>query len=174
MEKRGLSPVIAVVLLLLVTIISVTIIVAFVIPFVRENLETGGECFDVIGDLSFAETPYNCYVSDTATGFSVRIDDDNIIGFRIGLEAVGSSTARDIEPDNEGYLDLRMLSGESSEYGNILLIPGRGEVRTYVSDAVYDRAELFAILKSGSKCELADDIIINVCDDTEVALLIQG
>jgi flagellin-like protein len=163
--KRGLSPVIAVVLLLLITIIAAGIIVAFVVPFVNDNLGNSGECFEVLGDLSFDETPFNCFNSSSSrTGFSIRVENDDIIGFRVALQATGSSNAVDIE-NGTLHSEFRMLL--NSAWNDPLQVPERGGVRTYVSMGIFDKAELFPILAGGGKCELADDIRFNECEDPE-------
>ena len=164
--KRGLSPVIAVVLLVLITIVAATIIVAFVIPFVNKNLDEGSECFEVLGDLSFDETPYNCFNDNgefERTGFSVRIDNENIIGFRVSLVTQGSYDGVDIINGNEGNSlnpNIRMLL---VTFG-VLEVPGRGGVRTYVAKGLFYKAEIFPILKGGGKCGLSDDILFSQCD----------
>lgn len=164
-DKGGLSPVIAVVLLLLITIIAAGIIVTFVVPFVNDNLESSGECFDVLGDLSFDETPFNCFNStNSRTGFSVRVDNDAIIGFRVSLQATGSSNAVDIENGTENS-EIRMLT--DIDFNQPLQVPERGGVRTYVSMGIFDKAEIFPILKGGGKCELADEINFDECIDPD-------
>jgi flagellin-like protein len=171
MNKEGLSPVIGVVLLLMITVVAAGIILAFVVPFVQNNLAGSGECFEILGDLSFDETPYNCFNSPSIegrTGFSVRIDSENIVGFRVALQAEGSSDAFDVT-DGDQYPELRMLDGD---FDGPLQVPQRGGVRTYVALGVFDKIEIFPILESDRKCDLADEIDINVCDDPEASTLI--
>ena len=171
LKKRGLSPVIAVVLLLLITVIAAGIIVAFVVPFVNDNLRSSGECFDVLGDLSFDETPFNCFNNTDdggRTGFSVRVNNDAIIGFRVSLQATGSSNAVDVENGTNGSLlnpEIRMLT---NDFSILLSVPGRGGVRTYVAMGIFDKAEIFPILESGGKCELADDINFKRCEGPDI------
>jgi flagellin-like protein len=174
--KRGLSPVIAVVLLLLITIIAAGIIVAFVIPFIQDSLEGGEACFNVLGDLSFAETPYNCFNTsfvvddpDGRVGFSVRVSNDDIVGFVAGVQRQGSSTAFEIVEDFTDE-DIRMLIGPG--FDGALEIPGNGEVRTYVVKGAFDKVELFPILESGAKCDIADEILITQCDAIDVQNLV--
>jgi len=168
LKKRGLSPVIAVVLLVLITVIAAGIIVGFVVPFVRDVPEEAGKCFKVLGDLVFDETPYNCFNSSAnfaegRTGFSVRIDNDDIIGFRVSLQSTGSSNAVEIEQDVQGDELSPMIRMLLSDFG-ILEVPGKGEVRTYVAKGLFDKAEIFPILKDGGKCDIADDIRFSQCD----------
>ena len=57
LKKRGLSPVVASVLIILITVVAAMVIASFVIPWVGQIGEEGQECFNVLGDLSFKSTP---------------------------------------------------------------------------------------------------------------------
>ena len=169
LNNRGLSPVIAVVLLLLITIVAAGIIIAFVIPFVENTLDDSGECFDVLGDLSFAQTEFNCFNStQETTGISVRNDNENIVGFRLSLQSGGSADSFDIL-QGESYEGLKMLEGVFDEN---LEAPAEGGVRTYVASGQFDRAEIFPLLGSGRACNLADEINFVACEDPEASALI--
>ena len=53
--KRGLSEVIATILIILITIVSIGILAAVVIPYVRNNLDEGTSCIDITGGLPIIE-----------------------------------------------------------------------------------------------------------------------
>ena len=156
--KRGLSPVIAVVLLVMITVVAASIIIAFVVPFTRENLDSGKSCFDILGDLEFTETQYNCINASSdglgRTGFSLRIENSDIIGFRVSLEKTGSSDVYEIT-NKTSSSEIRMLSGI---FDQVLSVPKKGEVRTYVAKGTFDRVSIYPLLSSGAECELADEI----------------
>ena len=161
---------IAVVLLIMITIVAAGIIVGVVVPFVREGLEGSGQCFDVLGDLSFAETPYNCYDADNdSTGFSVKIDNEEIAGFRVSLfeAGTGSADSYDIEQGTSGTV-FGMLGDD--DVGGDLEVPKKGGVRTYVLYGHFERIELFPILESGAKCDMSDSVNINSCIDVDLGL----
>lgn len=158
---------IATVLILLLTIVAVTILASFIIPFVKDNTENTQECFEVLGKLNFYETQFNCYLTEdfnpanvTRTGFSLRVDNDNVQGIRVSLLSGGSSDV--IEIVNGATLDnVRMLN--QTGFGQELVLPGNGEVRTYVVQGVYEQAEAFAILSNGEICDLSDSIRLRLC-----------
>src|SRR3989344_8034348 len=117
--KRGVSPVIATVLLLVLTIVAVSILAVFIIPFVKNSLGTSKGCFDVLGDIKFdAESRYNCNyqnASGARSGFSVRIDSDEIVGFSLTLFQQGSANSYRIEngtTDLSVVRTIRMLNSE--------------------------------------------------------------
>ncbi|MCH7568907.1 MAG: type IV pilin N-terminal domain-containing protein [Nanoarchaeota archaeon] len=169
-KKRGVSPVVATVLLLLITIIAVSLVAIFVVPFVKKTLTGSEECFGILGSLSFDDSPYNCFVENNRTGFSIRIDSENIIGFKVALFEMGTSNAYEIF--NETNLsNIRMLDGNFSE---LLELPRKGGVRTYVADGVFKRIEINPLLGSGKICGEADNIRINKCLDSDIIRLIES
>ena len=54
-NKKGLAPVVATLLIVLLTIVSVTILAAFIIPFVRDNLAESTSCLDYRDHFKFQE-----------------------------------------------------------------------------------------------------------------------
>ena len=61
MFKRGVSPVIATVLLLVITVVIASIIFAFVIPFVNKSLGNSKACLNVLDGIEFPESRFNCW-----------------------------------------------------------------------------------------------------------------
>ena len=70
MDKKGVSPVIATVLLLVLTIVIGGIIFSVVIPFVKDSLGDSKVCLDVLQGVEFPESKFNCYNSTTLTSSS--------------------------------------------------------------------------------------------------------
>src|SRR3989344_204731 len=152
MKKRGVSPVIATVLIILITVVVASLVAVFVIPFVKENLKEGEECFDVLGELSFAATSYNCnYINSSAipqihrAAFSVRIDGGEIQGFSVVLGKEGSSNSYKIIGGST-FPNIGMLD---SNFSLALEVPEEGGVRTYVAADSYTSAELYPVLSNG-------------------------
>jgi hypothetical protein len=61
MEKRGLSAVVATVLLILLAIMAVVVVWAFVVPFVNNQLDEGTACVDADYELSVIAGEHTCY-----------------------------------------------------------------------------------------------------------------
>ena len=142
MRRRGVSPVIATVLLILIVIIVVFILAVLLIPNLRENLFGSDACFNVINDVKFDGVK--------ATSFSLKIDNEDVFGFRVGLFAAGVSNTIDVTEGSTSEI-LKMLGGA---FGGPLEVNNRGGVRTYVANGLYERIDIFPILKSGhpEKC----------------------
>jgi hypothetical protein len=165
-----MSPVVATVLIILVTIVAASLIAPFITNFVRSNLDDSGSCFDILGDLEFAQTEFNC-VHDTAprTGFSVQVNNEKIVGFKISLLQAGSSVVYEVT--NGKYVDeVRMLQ-DPDFTTEPLIFPSDGGVRTYVANAAYEKAALFPIAESGNTCEESDRIDFIVCTGPNLDLV---
>jgi len=173
-KKKGVSPVIATVLLLVLTIVAISILAVFIIPFVKNSLGSSKGCFDVLGDIKFdAEGRYNCHAQSTSplgtlrTGFSVRIDSDEIVGFSLTLFQQGSANSFRIEngtTDPDVVSVLRMLT---ADFNKPLIVPIKGGVRTYVAKGAFERAEVNPILSNGKTCDAQETIVLNPCTDSE-------
>lgn len=177
MKKRGLSTVVAVTILILITIVAAMIILGFVLPFTTENLDSSKQCLDISGGLSFAQTPYNCYAESydhdnnsfspaiDRTAFSVRIDNEKIIGFRVALYSGGDSKVIEIlEGSNpEGTPDIAMLNENPPVFTNPLEVPKRGEVRSYVAISKFTKVEIAPIIESGDSCSESEELELEKC-----------
>lgn len=178
-DKKGLSPVVATVLLLLLTVSATVMIAAVVIPFVRDNLNKGTECVGYENYFSFEQNfdsgsevkKYNCHDSDPGSlyGASVRAggveESDEIIGFElVFIDSSGGSSDK-VSARTGSVLGLKMLDGSSD-----IVIPKIGEVRTYVysSSNDYGRMEIAPYLKSGRTCPVSDSINIIPCTDVNL------
>ncbi len=180
--KRGLSPVIAVLLLILITVAAVTLVATFLIPFVKDTLNDSTECVDYKSYFTFEENfedgdkviQYNCYDSEGNHGASIKagsIDAEKeklVDGFDLVFIKEGSSEKARATSDPLGVSDVTMLAGGAIE------IPSSGELRTYVYSSEnrnqFDKVEVHAVLKSGRVCEASDSIKFIQCDSTEVTL----
>ena len=66
MNKRGISAIVATVLIILITVAAVTIIWAAIIPMISDQLGRAQECTSALSQLT-VKGEYSCYVSATAT-----------------------------------------------------------------------------------------------------------
>jgi len=72
-NKRGISPIIATVLTIMITIAAVAIIAGFVVPFVKNSLQKSTECL-----------PYKeYYLFDESFGYNCKDNANNLYAFSI-------------------------------------------------------------------------------------------
>lgn len=177
-NKRGLSPVVATILLVLLTFSAVVIVAKFIVPLVSKNLEGGSECF-AYSDYFYFERDfgYNCYKSEdnnwliaVSIGAAAAEEDvsSEIAGFQLGFTREGESIGVEVEEgqatsSEEGGIRMLNDSLESIE------IPDSGEVRTYVynSNILYTQVHAYPVLKSKRVCDRTDTIKIEgeICDN---------
>lgn len=165
MKKRGLSTIIATILLILLSVAAVAIIAGFLIPFIKNQLERSSECINVQDRFSFDENGDNCK-SPNGIIFSVRAEGikeeaEKIAGFNLIIAGEESGKSIEIRAGNSAV--VRMRNGSS-----IIRIPNSGEMFSYNytdADALkYKNAELKTALNSGRVCEkVSDKITLEVC-----------
>lgn len=165
--RKGVSPIIATVLLVILTLVAVGILAAFVIPFVNDSFKGSKECFEVLGKVKFdGESLYNCRVTGTTprTGFSIRMDTGEAFALKAILTKNGRGDTVSIE-NGTASTSIHMLG---APLGQALEVPFKGGVRTYVANDWYDRVEINAVLKSGKVCETREVLTLSDCADPTI------
>lgn len=167
MNKRGVSAVVGSVLLIVITVISVALIISFILPFIKDKLGESEECLNALDSIEFAPSKFNCYKTTTTadeTGFSVKVKNDKIKGFRIALidDINGSSKVYDIS-DGITNPELRMVGGAPGTYNGALIFPNAGGQRSYVANGIYSEAEIAPILENNRVCDVADKVVFKAC-----------
>lgn len=160
LSRKAVSPVVATVLLLVLTIVIAGVVFSVVIPFVNDKLGDSKECLDTFEGVEFPESKFNCYnVTSSETGFSVRLNKEGISAVKVALtDSNGNSDVYDIY---EGVTStLRQLGGN---LGEPLTFPSVSGQRTYVASGVYSKAEISAVTPSGDVCSLADIVEFEPC-----------
>jgi len=128
-KKRGVSAVVATVLLVLITFMAIGIVVGVIIPMVREGLEKGKSCFELREYFKIVESEYSCYNS-TNTKLMVErgMEDFEVKGFAVSISYDGESKRYDIF-NGANYADVAI---KDSNFGEELELPKPGEARTYI------------------------------------------
>lgn len=162
MEKRGLSPVIATVLLIVITVSVAAVILSFVLPFANDKLSGSKACLDALSSVEFANSKFNCFDSTSSeTGFSIKLSKEGVTAFRVAL--IDSNDNSDSFDISEGIIstEIRMVG---QTYSSALEFPNAGGQRTYVSSNTYVKAEISPVLEDGQVCDVADRITFSLCD----------
>jgi flagellin-like protein len=152
--KKGISPVIATILLVVISVVAVMIIAGIVIPFVRDSPDRAKKCFEAVEAVEIVSSEYTCYYNiSTIRMFNIsvkrKMKDVELEGFILAVSGGGEGETFEIK---EGTVEnVRMINGSS-----ILIIPARGETKTYSMNSsltVIDYAEIAPILKGGDVCD---------------------
>ena len=160
MEKKGISAVVATVLIILITVAAVTIIWAAIIPMINNQLSKGTICLDAISQLSIENKGYTCI-------------EGNDLKIQIGHGATNFDLA-DIQVliSSNGSTESINLVGDAG----ILFadLPGTNEERTVtILDAVMttnaadiDTVNIAPIVTVGDTteaCEALSPVLIKTC-----------
>jgi len=154
-EKRSQSQIIGAILLILITVVAAGLIMAFVVPFIKEKLpEKNQNCLDVISKVRIS-SGYTCYnLTNNVQLVQVHIDDirDSIKGFTIELGGPSSRAVRVVEDD--AHLGVRMYGGGGFE------LPNNTEERTYIIDLTNKPTYIavYPVLKNNKLCEASDTV----------------
>lgn len=169
-NKKGLSPIIATVLVILITISAAVIVSQIVIPFTKEKLYGSTECLPYIDYLKFQElAKSNCLQGNNmlVTIKANRLDKtvnstnndltNNLNKISLVFTGKDGSKAYDIPS-----ADVHLLN-----FALPVKVPNEGDIFTYnVSLGVgekYNRIELRSGLNSGKVCPSSDSINIVQC-----------
>ena len=165
MFKRGVSPVVATVLLLVITVVLASVIFAFVVPFVNKQLGNSKACLNVLDSVEFPDSRFNCYKTTTTgfeNGFSVKIKKSGVASVRVALiDANGGSDVKDIKPNGPDDSEYRMVG---VGYGLPLDFPTVGGQKSYVTKKnKYSRGEISPITDSNDVCAVSDTVEFTPC-----------
>jgi flagellin-like protein len=154
-SKLSQSEVVSTVLLIMITVVAVTVIIAFVIPFVKKQL-SGSDCLEVANKLEVVNNiDYTCYDNDVREmHVQIHVGDvgsDKINGFLISVGSASSSAFRII--NNTGTTGIKMYNGN-----DVLEVPGKDEERTYNISGITtkpSKIKITPVLVDGRTCESA-------------------
>ena len=170
--KKGITPVIATVLLIVLTLVGGGVVAYFTIPAAKS---VDSSCLEAIGKISFENVDFSCRLIDefnsirreALEGFSVRISDSSVIGFQVGFQDDGSADTYRIT-SGATHNALCVLG---SDFNQPLSVPPAGGVQTYVVKGAHEKIYLAPILTSGKSCftEARKEIVIGTsCADPAV------
>lgn len=152
-EKRGISAVVATVLIILITVAAVTIIWAAIIPMINNQLDKGKACFDAISQVSLPDQGYSCISSDGKNA-TIQIKRGSLDFELVDVQVIFSS---------EGNSHSFALSNGVTTLvpsGNITF-PHINEERVYVIDTSsitgeVDTVEIAPVVEIGKSAEVCD------------------
>jgi flagellin-like protein len=151
-KRKGLSPVVATVLLIGISVSLVAVILGIVRPFAEDRLDESKRCYDVLGEVKF-NYEYTCYnASNDTMIISISQGDVELDGMIVVFTEV-----------NGTYSDTFTLNNiDGDEYK----IPGAESGRRYY---FYDITNIpshigVAPIVDGKPCDVSDETYhINTC-----------
>ncbi len=161
---KGVSPVVATVLLVGMTVFVTAIVWVIVDNIVEDEMKKGDACFGVFDKVSLNDR-FTCYNSDSnELEFSIDVEDIEIEGILVGIFGNENSTNFMILKETSEISGLEMY-GEDGGKTDDIVAPEKNSGRTYVFDlslADIDEGELISIsiapLIDEIQCEVSDSL----------------
>jgi hypothetical protein len=175
MKKRGISPIVATILIVLFASIAVFVVSSFLVPFVENNLSDSTECLDYNSYFEFYEDfepKLNCVKSGEDLYF-VSVSAKNIEGLNNsigGLNLVyrgNSDFVREVI-NGDNVENFKMFEDTNGDCPINYEIPLSGEVRTYVLKNAenFEEVEVYPVLENGKACDMSDKIKFVECSSS--------
>jgi len=109
-NKKGISAIVATVLIILITVAAVTIIWAAIIPMINNQLQSGTVCLDAVSAVTIKDEGYTCKnttINSGGTGnFSVKFQvarnakDFDLAGLQVLVSVGGDTATQTIDVDS--------------------------------------------------------------------------
>ena len=125
-QKRGVSELIATVLLIGVTISAAAMIYSFVVPLIQSNIEQSQKCVSGLLEITRDYTCYNISSKELYIEIERSNADVNVTGIQILLSG-GQSSGGVLIKEGPGTKEVRDFNPSLN-----LTIPKKGESNTYV------------------------------------------
>jgi len=149
-KKRGVSTVVATVLIIVISFAAIAIVIGIIIPMVKESLGQGKSCFDLRDYFKILDSEYTCYNS-TSTSLMVErsVENMEVKGFAVSIISGGNADVYKIYNGvNDGRIKMLNDTG--------IYIPAPGQARTYIFNVGKGEGARISVLQTNDKsCEPA-------------------
>lgn len=178
-SKKGVSAVVATVLIIMITVAAVGIIWAAIIPMVRNSIDRGTACFDAQSDVSLVtDGGYTCIKAANCTNGTTNVPCSNISlqvkkgpNTKVGLVAIealvfvgGNSVTYRLNGSDVIVIDA------VQSVGTVGALPGSNEFKTMniwgqnIKDAVKVKiAPVVTVGKTEEVCEATQEVVLPNC-----------
>ena len=167
-DRRGVSPLIANLLIILIVIVMVSAIALALVPVIKKSLSGFGNCLDAQNSLDIVQTRLTCYdTDDNLGGMTVKVNKEGLKKFRIAFtDNLGLVTLFDvIEGDNPsgfGMFGQGMPMGAGSQQ---IRFPDVLQQLNYIASSSgndFVKLEISPVVKK-DVCPVDDIIDLNYC-----------
>lgn len=155
-NKKGVSAVIATVLLIMITIAAVALIAGIIIPFVKNQMEKGKSCFEATDQLSIVQGKYTCYNSESTSIMISRNSNPDFSLKTIIISLTKDDGSAEVYKISNGIITpgVKMYNGTSA-----LEIPKSGGAETYVFNVKSSYVSIAPLLSNEISCKESSENI---------------
>jgi len=159
-RKKGISAIVATVLIILITVAAVTIIWAAIIPMISNQLESGTICLDAVSQIQLLDAGYTC-VDATGDNISIQVKHGAkafvLNDIQVLVSAAGTTTVYNLMNDTTTVFPTATMT--------IAMLPGSNEEKVFVIEMVgmsgpdkllIDKVQIAPVVKVGNTQETCD------------------
>ncbi len=161
MNSKGISAIIATVILIALTMAVVAIVWGVVTNLVSEQLEESGSCFNIFGKIELNRA-YTCYnTSSNEFLFSVNVGDIDVEKIVVSISGQGTTKSYTLTDSEE---DIGLLKYPSKN--PLVEKPGKNSGLTYISNDFSSKPDSIRIspVIGNTQCEVIDSMqVIESC-----------
>ncbi|MEM2707884.1 MAG: archaellin/type IV pilin N-terminal domain-containing protein [Candidatus Pacearchaeota archaeon] len=160
MEKRGISALIATVLLILITIAAVGIIWGAILPLVQKGLWHGKACglnTRLIIEKTQGWTCFNRSEKSVIVMIERPLEDFDLVGINLQVSGEGTKKVYKIIPQ----ISTNIFMWNGTTWTRNIELPSKGEARTYKIIVNFNATEVGAapIVKVGTREEICSNFV---------------
>lgn len=155
-NKKGMSAVLATVIIIGLTVTAGALIWAVVNNLIGKNLEKSGTCFDVLDQVKL-DTDYTCYnESSKIVQFSISVGDIDADGILIAVSFAGSSKSATLTNTSQTIENVKNYPSGSSG----VKMPEKNSGATYLFEGITISPSSVSVIPiiSGNQCGAADTL----------------
>ena len=167
-DRKGVSPLIANLLIILIVIVLVSAIALALVPVIKKSLSGFGNCLDAQNSLDIVQSRLTCYDSDVALGgIALKVNKEGLKKFRVAFfDSAGSSTVFDVaggdSPAGFGMFGQGIPRGAGSQQ---IQFPDALQQLIYVASSSgnnFVKVEISPVVKK-DVCPIDDAVDLNLC-----------
>lgn len=158
MNKRGLSGIVATVILILLVIVATTVVWTMVSNLIEKKTEGVESCFDVgFSEKVIFNQDYTCFDSaKNETQFSINIGDIDIEKVLVSISYAGTSKSFTLTKEAQSLSGLVTYPSR----GTSIVMPDKNSGLTYIATGITEQPEWIKIAPyiGEKQCEVSDTI----------------
>ncbi len=184
-KKKGVSEVVSVVLIIMITVAAIAVLWTIVIPMINDSIKTGRGCFDAAADVTLVQdTGYTCIkrtglvcptaFPENATGICVAVNSSTTskVSDNLGNISIQIKKGSDPKVDLKAIqVIISLPSGNSDSVTINETMPALNAVKTYtIANSSYANATEISIApillmgKTTRTCDATQKAALVVCE----------
>jgi len=155
-NKKGISAVVATVLIILITVAAVTIIWAAIIPMINNQLGSSTICLDAVSQVTIEDAGYTCYDAVTDS-LNLQIKhgakDFDLAGVQVLISVAGNTASNDVTTGLPGPNEEKVIViTDAMTTADLTTMPEKVEI-----------APIVTVGNTQQTCDISSSIVVVEC-----------